>query len=106
MTFSDGQETTSTVPPHTCGGCNNRWAGSRTCHCAAPQCHRTFSSPTSFDAHRIRRGAREGQCADPATAGLVLMQRAGYQVWGHPADEEAAERFRANRAAAKETSDA
>lgn len=47
---------------YSCGGCDNRWRGIRTCHCAA--CHRSFGSIHLFDQHR-----RGGQCADPAKWG-------------------------------------
>lgn len=90
---------TMTTPnlPHSCGGCANRWAGNNTCHCGS-RCHQTFSSPRAFDSHRIGRGTREGQCADPAEVGLIQLQRTGYEVWGYPADEEAVARLRAVRA--------
>ena len=49
-------------------GCGARWhqAGNRTSHCAG--CHRTFSSTSTFDAHR-----RDMRCVDPAT----LLDKAG-----------------------------
>ncbi len=82
--------------PHSCGSCTNRWAGGNTAHCGgAHGCHINFSSPTAFDRHR-----REGRCLDPAAAGLVTLDRAGYAVWGSPADEAALDRLRAIRAAA------
>lgn len=82
--------------PHSCGSCDNRWAGASTAHCGGGRgCHVTFSSPSSFDRHR-----REGRCLAPAAAGLAALDRAGYVVWGSPADEASLERFRAIRAAA------
>lgn len=91
---------TSPTPalPNTCGRCGTRWAGTRTAHCGS--CHISFSSPSSFDAHRIRRGTKEGTCADPAAVGLIRQDRAGYAVWAAPGDEVAFERFRGNGAAA------
>lgn len=47
-----------------CSGCDTTWTGTSRCHCSG--CHQTFSSITSFDAHR-----RRFQCLDPATIGLV-----------------------------------
>ncbi len=82
--------------PHSCGSCTNRWAGSNTAHCGGTRgCHITFSSPSAFDRHR-----RDGSCLDPAAAGLAILDRAGYVVWGSPADEGGLERLRAIRAAA------
>lgn len=63
----------------TCGGCSNRWTGNQRAHCAAAGCHRTFSSITSFDRHRSRRG-EHGSCLHPESVGLV--ERGG--VWGMP----------------------
>jgi hypothetical protein len=82
--------------PNSCGRCPARWAGSNTAHCAS--CHRTFSSPSAFDDHRIRNTVAGG-CIDPAKAGMVEHQRVGYSVWGYPSDEGAADRFSALRAA-------
>lgn len=79
--------------PHACGRCGTRWAGDSTCHCGSG-CHHSFSSPTAFDEHRIRRGAGEGTCADPATVGLVRVDRIGYHVWGYPRDDDAVARLR------------
>lgn len=41
--------------------CGASWTGQRTAHCAARNCHRTFSAPGLFDRHR-----RNGECVDPA----------------------------------------
>lgn len=66
------------------------------CHCS--RCHRDFAGLTAFDAHLVNAGT--AGCQDPAGRGLVLKDRAGgRQVWGHPADERAAERFRVLNAA-------
>ena len=62
--------------PHACR-CGARWAGSRTCHCAAAGCHLTFTSVGSFDAHR-----KGGRCNPPADVGLVLIPGRAYEVWG------------------------
>jgi hypothetical protein len=43
------------VPPHTCGGCTNKWTGVNRAHCSV--CHITFGGPTKFDSHR-----RRGKC--------------------------------------------
>lgn len=80
--------------PHTCGRCGSRWAGTNTAHCAA-DCHQTFTSPRSFDKHRLN-----GECRPPATVGLVALERAGYTAWGSPIDDDARARLAAMREAA------
>ncbi|MGH3673766.1 MAG: hypothetical protein ACRDSH_24565 [Pseudonocardiaceae bacterium] len=50
--------------PHSCSGCEARWTGSQAAHCAA--CHRTFSGPALFDAHRVLTGTH-GACRDPGS---------------------------------------
>jgi hypothetical protein len=76
------------ILPHSCSRCPSRWSGLKAAHC--PSCCRTFSSPASFDAHRIRR---EGTCADPAGVGLVPIDRFGYLTWGFPPSRAAAAYF-------------
>ncbi|MFD9734373.1 hypothetical protein [Umezawaea sp. NPDC059074] len=66
---------------HTCRGCSTIWTGSVMCHCSARDCHRTFSSPKTFDRHR-----RGGQCQDPATLtqgkdGKPAMRQNDRGVW-------------------------
>lgn len=62
--------------PHTCG-CGKRWAGFRTCHCAA-ECHKTYSGVVAFGAHR-----RGGHCLDPVMLGMVPDPRRSYECWGN-----------------------
>lgn len=50
--------------------------GLRISHCSA--CHRTFSGPSSFDAHQTGRG-----CRDPETLGMVERDH----VWKWPPRE-------------------
>lgn len=69
---------------HGCAGCRSRWAGSRTAHCAAPYCHRTFSGVGPFDAHRLA-----GRCVDPVLVGMALVSGRPYPCWGYPADAAA-----------------
>lgn len=58
-------------------GCGARWSGANTSHCA--RCHRTFSGVAGFDDHR-----KDGQCLDPATVGMSLLDGRSYPVWGFP----------------------
>lgn len=68
--------------PFHCARCDKRWGGLSTTHCAV--CHRTFSAPTPFVAHR-----KEGICRHPASIGQVEYQRSGYRVWGTSGGREA-----------------
>jgi len=67
----------ASIPAYTCGHCPARWSGLSFAHCGA--CHRTFSSVTGFDAHRLR-----GVCVDPAGRGLVIDV---HGIWRKPAQE-------------------
>ena len=75
---------------NSCGGCDVKWTGDRTCHCGA--CHLTFTCLSAFDAHRKDFG-----CLHPGAVGLVTHERGGkefkYQAWGRPGDDEASQRF-------------
>lgn len=61
----------------TCTGCPARWTATGAAHCAS--CHRTFSSPRLFDAHRSTRGEL-GSCVDPVTLTVQTGARAGEPV--------------------------
>ena len=70
-TPTNPEKTSETRDPNrgiafSCSGCESRWTGTSRAHCAAPGCHRTFSTPNLFDLHRSARGDR-GTCLDPAT---------------------------------------
>ena len=56
--------TPKTAPPITCSGCTNTWTAGGAAHCAAPGCHRLFSTPRLFDLHRSVKG-EHGACLDP-----------------------------------------
>jgi hypothetical protein len=65
-----------------CGGCGAQWTGLSACHCSSRNCHRTFSSPSAFDQHRLR-----GECCDPIRRGLVPVHRRYWDGWGHSGDD-------------------
>ena len=67
--------------PHTCGGCDARWSGYRTSHCAA--CHLTLSGVRAFDMHR-----QGGRCLRPWAMGMVAVPGRAYEVWGYVADAD------------------
>lgn len=54
-----------------CGGCDKRWGGLKSAHCA--KCHRTFTTVLAFDTHQRTLG-RPPECKDPSTVGLVLVE--------------------------------
>lgn len=67
--------------PHADSRCGSRWSGFNTAHC--PSCHRTFTTPNNFDAHRSTKG-----CVDPATLGMVLAAGRVYEAWAQPSPDE------------------
>jgi hypothetical protein len=74
--------------------CGASWPGTRISHCSS--CHETFSSVSTFDAHRRavdpRASQYVGRCLDPRDAGLsavALRPEAGtgILVWRAPSGE-------------------
>lgn len=63
-------------------GCGKKWRGASRSHCGAKGCHLTFSSVSTFDAHR-----KNGVCLDPASVGLVLRTEPGFEYWTTETDE-------------------
>jgi hypothetical protein len=63
----------------------------RECHCSA--CHETFATPTAFEEHQLLEGGIT--CLDPAERGMVLRERRGIRIWGHPISEADAARLAA-----------
>jgi len=68
---------------HACGAW---WTGNRTAHCGGPKCHRTFSSMTAFDRHQRTRPEGGVECLDPATAGLVPVEKPYGTLWACPSN--------------------
>lgn len=62
------------LPQVACRGCGARIRGITACHCG--QCHATFGSLSGFTRHRQR-----GRCLDPASLGMVSVDRAGWVRW-------------------------
>lgn len=71
---------------NTCSGCEATWMAKLACHCAAANCHRTFSGLALFDLHRSAEG-KHGRCLDPAQvtnqAGVPAMEFRG-GMWRGP----------------------
>lgn len=59
--MTDAQPTRTLI---SCSGCPNTWTAGGAAHCAAPGCHRLFSTPRLFDLHRSVRG-EHGACLNP-----------------------------------------
>jgi len=65
--------------------CGSWWTGLRAAHCA--QCHRTLSSTTAFDRHQ-RDGENGPVCLDPATVGLVAVEKPYGVLWSWPSSDD------------------
>ncbi len=61
--------------------CGARWSGTGTTHCGA--CCTTFVGIGAFDRHR-----RGGQCANPATIGMVTAPGRAYEAWTSPSGDD------------------
>lgn len=64
---------------HKCGKCDATWFGFKFSHCR--ECHRTFTTPRNFDAHR--QGSLDSRYCD---ASSLAELRPG--IWGKPGDSE------------------
>jgi hypothetical protein len=69
---------------HSCGAW---WTGLSRAHCAAPECHRTFSSDSAAERHR-RTVDGERVCVDPETVGLEARAKPWGVCWSFPARED------------------
>ena len=66
------------------------WTAGRKCHCAADDCHQTFSTPSNFDKHRVN-----GACVAPQSVGLELNERG---VWRQPGETDFHDRLQEAKA--------
>ena len=62
--------------------CGDWWTGLSRSHC--PSCHRTFSTDSAADKHRIGKHGTDRRCADPASVGLVAREKPYGLLWGFP----------------------
>lgn len=80
---------TDTLPynaaTHSCGAW---WTGLTRSHCPADGCHRTFSTDSAASKHRVGKFGIDRRCVDPATVGLVAVQKPYGVLWQHPGPEE------------------
>lgn len=70
---------------HTCGAW---WTGTGRSHCPADGCHRTFSCDSAAELHRKGKHGIDRRCVDPASVGLVPVQKPYGVLWQHPAPED------------------
>lgn len=68
---------------HSCGAW---WTGLTRSHC--PACHRTFSTDGAANKHRPGKFGIDRRCADPASVGLVPVQKPYGVLWQHPGPED------------------
>lgn len=66
--------------------CGAKWTGSRRAHC--PSCHRTFSVDSAADKHRQGRHGIDRHCVDPATVGLVPVDKPYGVLWQNPGSDQ------------------
>lgn len=64
--------------------CGQWWTGTRTAHCG--QCHRTLSSITAFDRHQRGKPGGGVECLDPASVGLVPVEKPYGVLWACPSN--------------------
>jgi len=87
VTTTETETVTDTRPwnaaTHSCGAW---WTGLTRSHC--PACHRTFSTDGAANKHRIGKFGTDRRCADPATVGLVPVQKPYGVLWQHPGPED------------------
>ena len=72
---------TATVHPP----CGNWWTGATRSHC--PACCRTFSTDNAADKHRQGRFGIDRHCVDPATVGLIPVEKPYGVLWQNPAPD-------------------
>jgi len=62
--------------------CGNWWTGQTRAHC--PACCRTFSCDSAANKHRVGRHGIDRHCVDPATVGLVAVDKPYGVLWQNP----------------------
>lgn len=72
--------------------CGQWWTGNSRAHC--PACHKTFSTDSAADKHRIGKFGVDRRCVDPATVGLKPAAKPYGVLWQHPGPEGGLHRLR------------
>lgn len=68
--------------------CGAWWTGLTRAHCAAPGCHRTFSVDSAADKHRKGAHGIDRHCVDPASVGLVPVDKPYGVLWQNPGSDQ------------------
>lgn len=66
--------------------CGGWWTGLSRSHC--PACCRTFSCDSAADKHRQGRHGMDRHCVDPATVGLIAVDKPYGVMWQNPGGEQ------------------
>ncbi|MEU0665730.1 hypothetical protein ABZ508_26590 [Streptomyces lavendulocolor] len=66
--------------------CGQWWTGGTRAHC--PACCRTFSTDSAADKHRRGAHGKDRHCVDPATVGLVAVDKPYGTLWQNPGSED------------------
>ena len=83
MTTSETRLPYTAIRHPQCGGW---WTGLSRAHC--PACCRTFSCDSAADKHRKGAHGIDRHCVDPATVGLVAVQKPYGQLWQNPGGDD------------------
>lgn len=62
--------------------CGRSWSGLTRSHC--PVCCETFSCDSAADRHRKGSFGVDRRCVDPATVGLVAVEKPWGRMWQNP----------------------
>lgn len=84
--------------------CGQWWTGPGRAHC--PACHRTFSTDSAADKHRVGKFGVDRRCVDPATVGLVAKRKPWGDMWQNPGPDIVASGTPANWQRPDQTEDA
>lgn len=66
--------------------CGQWWTGLSRSHC--PACHCTFSVDSAADKHRKGAHGIDRHCVDPATVGLVPVDKPYGVLWQNPGSDQ------------------
>jgi hypothetical protein len=83
--------------------CGQHWTGTGRAHCAA--CCRTFSCDSAAGQHRKGSYGGGRHCVDPATVGLVAVDKPWGVMWQNPGPDPAATRIPAQWSRDQEAAD-
>jgi hypothetical protein len=105
QTETSTQATSRAVPREliTHPKCGTSWSGLGRAHC--PACCRTFSCDSAAGQHRKGPYGGGRHCVDPATVGLVAVDKPWGVMWQNPGPDPAATRIPAQWSRDQDTDD-